>query len=343
MILQFFVLLATLGLPEMAMDSSRGKMEYIKEHKIHLLFEQLADQLLSNRPSHPIPFLIEQLKALQTGTAAPTTTDSKATAFAGITESNTSKASTASPALTSAPQPAQAPADAVPAASPSGEKAPLKVTLAVFGLDAAGKSTLITAVAGEVDKHCAPTVGFSPNHFRSEAWDLMMFDLGGGSKFRGIWKEYYSELHGVVFVVDSANPSRLAEAKEALWGILQDSRATNKPLLIFANKQDVANAQRARDVEVALGVQDVPKHHVFGCSAIADPVDENIEKGLEWLLEEVTANFDDISLRIKKQLAEDKERRKIAIQEQQKRVAEYRKQWDAEEKEKEKEKDKHHS
>lgn len=295
-------------------EVNKGKMEYIKQHKIHLLFEQLADKLLSTKPGDPVQFLLDnllQLKVEQAKANGTATSKPSATSSTSVTTSTTATATTAA------------------ATDAKKKEELLKVTLAVFGLDAAGKSTLISAISGEVDKNCAPTVGFSPNHFRSEAWDLMLFDLGGGAQFRSIWKEYYSELHGVIFVVDSANASRFNEAKEVLHGIVADSRAMGKPLLIFANKQDVSTAKTAREVEKALAVASVERHHVFGCSAIAEPMDPNIDKGLEWLLEEVTKSFDDLSLRVKKQLAEDKQRRSQAMVEQQKRVAEYRKEWDA--------------
>eukprot|EP00667_Euglena_gracilis_P016726 EG_transcript_17530 len=276
--------------------SSRGKMDYIKEHKIHILFEQLAGALLNSKPTEPIPFLINQLKALEAGNAPP-----------------------------------PGAANEAPPPEPKEKPELYKITLAVFGLDAAGKSTLISAVAGQADPNLPPTVGFSPSHFQSDNWDLMLFDLGGGAKFRSIWKEYYSELHGVIFVIDSADSTRFSEARDALTGILNDSRAAGKPLLVFANKQDMPTAKTAAEVEAALSVQTIEKHHVFGCSAIADPVDENIEKGMEWILEEVTKSFDELSSRVRRQLAEDKERRKQAMLEQAKRVEEYRKEWAAEE------------
>ena len=46
-------------------------------------------------------------------------------------------------------------------------------------------------------------------------------------------QEYYSELHGVVFVVDSADSARFEEAKDALWGILNDDRATGAAFAHF--------------------------------------------------------------------------------------------------------------
>lgn len=35
-------------------------------------------------------------------------------------------------------------------------------------------------------------------------------------RLRAIWNKYYSESHGIVFVVDSANEARFEEAKQTL-------------------------------------------------------------------------------------------------------------------------------
>eukprot|EP01006_Ploeotia_vitrea_P016910 TRINITY_DN47851_c0_g2_i1.p1 TRINITY_DN47851_c0_g2~~TRINITY_DN47851_c0_g2_i1.p1 ORF type:complete len:319 (+),score=49.24 TRINITY_DN47851_c0_g2_i1:208-1164(+) len=297
---------ATNGVPAASEIQQNSKMNYIVQHKIYVLFEQLAGALLTHQPKDPIPFLMDQLQAIHTENQA-------------------------------ANPPAEVATTDKEQAAPQQEL--MKVTLAVFGLDQAGKTTLISAIGGEVDPNCAPTVGFSPSHFQGEHWDLRMFDLGGGHKFRGIWKQYFSELHAIIFVVDAADESRFEESKEALWGVLNDDRASEKPLLVFANKQDKSTAKTSTEVEAMLGIKDLPSHYVFGCSAIADPVDSNIEKGMEWVLEEVTTVFKQLQERIDTQLAVDKARRKQEMEEQKKRVAEYRKQWDKEAEEKKKEKE----
>lgn len=44
---------------------------------------------------------------------------------------------------------------------------------------------------------------------------------------------------GLVYVVDSSDTHRLAEAKEELWGILEDDEMRGVPVVIMANKQDL--------------------------------------------------------------------------------------------------------
>jgi signal recognition particle receptor subunit beta len=47
---------------------------------------------------------------------------------------------------------------------------------------------------------------------------------------------------GSIFVVDASDHGRVAEAKEALNRVLEHEQMRGKPLLIFANKQDLEGA-----------------------------------------------------------------------------------------------------
>jgi len=59
-----------------------------------------------------------------------------------------------------------------------------------------------------------------------------LFDLGGGRRIRDIWKEYLSEIYGVIYVVDSAAPERFKEVKESLENLLSHEQVQGKPLLV---------------------------------------------------------------------------------------------------------------
>ena len=38
-----------------------------------------------------------------------------------------------------------------------------------------------------------------------QGYHVTIYDLGGSKSFRGIWPKYYHEVHGFIFVVDSAD------------------------------------------------------------------------------------------------------------------------------------------
>ena len=48
---------------------------------------------------------------------------------------------------------------------------------------------------------------------------------------------YYSEAHGLVYVVDAADPGRFDEARQTLHELLLHADLAGIPLLVFANKQ----------------------------------------------------------------------------------------------------------
>ncbi len=46
--------------------------------------------------------------------------------------------------------------------------------------------------------------------------------MGGQDKIRIMWKYYFQNTKGLIFVVDSSDEERLELAKETLYGILSD-------------------------------------------------------------------------------------------------------------------------
>ena len=75
-------------------------------------------------------------------------------------------------------------------------------------------------------------MGFSSSEFKFEKFDVTVYDLGGGKKIRSIWRNYYAEIHGVVFVVDASDESRLRECQEVLQAVLKQERVAGKRILM---------------------------------------------------------------------------------------------------------------
>ena len=84
----------------------------------------------------------------------------------------------------------------------------------------------------EYPEDVAPTVGFSKIDLRQGKFEVTIFDLGGGKRIRGIWKNYYAESYGVIFVVDSSDEERMEETKETMSEVLRHPRISGKPILV---------------------------------------------------------------------------------------------------------------
>lgn len=120
--------------------------------------------------------------------------------------------------------------------SKSAPAAPAKVgelTLLVIGLDNSGKSTLTAAINGDLDPFVVPTVGFAaPVKKRMFDVDLVFYDLGGGARIRGVWPNYFADVHGVVYVVDAADGGRLSESAHEMQQALLHPMVVGKPVLV---------------------------------------------------------------------------------------------------------------
>uniref|UniRef100_A0A3P9NI40 ADP-ribosylation factor-like 13b n=1 Tax=Poecilia reticulata TaxID=8081 RepID=A0A3P9NI40_POERE len=197
-----------------------------------------------------------------------------------------------------------------------------KVTLVMVGLDNAGKTAAVRGIQGENPQDVAPTVGFSKVDLKQGKFEVTIFDLGGGKRIRDIWKNYYSESHGVVFVVDSSDVQRIQETRETMAQVLQHPRIAGKPVLVLANKQDLEGALPEADIIENLSLEKLVNENkclcqIEPCSAIlgcGKKVDKSIKKGLTWLLSNIAKDYEAIAERVQKDTAEQR-----ALEEQDKK------------------------
>lgn len=84
----------------------------------------------------------------------------------------------------------------------------------------------------ESPEDVAPTVGFSKINLKQGRFEVTIFDLGGGKRIRNIWRNYYAESYGVIFVVDSSDIERMEETKQAMIEVLKSPKISGKPVLV---------------------------------------------------------------------------------------------------------------
>lgn len=106
------------------------------------------------------------------------------------------------------------------------------IVLILIGLDNAGKTKTVNNLAGERDDKVLPTVGFKAVNLVHKDTPVTIYDLGGGPHFRQIWAQYYSEVHGVIFVIDSSDFSRLDECRAVLEEVLSHDKISG---MVFIN------------------------------------------------------------------------------------------------------------
>ncbi|XP_039505453.1 ADP-ribosylation factor-like protein 13B [Pimephales promelas] len=216
-----------------------------------------------------------------------------------------------------------------------------KVTLVMVGLDNAGKTATVRGIQGESPLDVAPTVGFSKVDLKQGKFEVTIFDLGGGKRIRGIWKNYYSESYGVVFVVDSSDVQRIQETRDTMAEVLRHPRIAGKPVLVLANKQDQDGALAEADIIETLSLEKIVNENkclcqIEPCSAVlgyGKKVDKSIKNGLNWLLNNIAKDYEAISERVQRDTAEQKAQEEQDKKERAERVRRIREERDRQERE----------
>ncbi|XP_067156522.1 ADP-ribosylation factor-like protein 13B isoform X3 [Apteryx mantelli] len=214
-----------------------------------------------------------------------------------------------------------------------------KVTLIMVGLDNAGKTATVRGIQGESPEDVAPTVGFSKIDLKQGRFEVTIFDLGGGKRIRNIWRNYYAESYGVIFVVDSSDIERMEETKQAMIEVLNSPKISGKPMLVLANKQDREGALSEADVIESLSLEKLVNEHkclcqIEPCSAVmgcGKKIDKSIKNGLYWLLHIIAKDFDALNERIQRDTTEQKAYEEQKKQERAERVRRLREEREREE------------
>ncbi|XP_043248884.1 ADP-ribosylation factor-like protein 13B [Colletes gigas] len=183
------------------------------------------------------------------------------------------------------------------------------IILLIVGLDNAGKTTVLNRICGDSDKNVLPTIGFRTVSLRYKSYVVKIYDIGGSSQIRSLWTKYYSGIHGLIYVVDASDISRLTENKVVFGELISHECISGKPLLLLANKQDINGAideldlVENLDVEHAANTRKCPTR-VEICSCTEDEsqlkdTTTGIKNGYKWLLDIVAKNYTVLNNRLK--------------------------------------------
>merc|ERR1712072_1576306 len=149
-----------------------------------------------------------------------------------------------------------------------------EMRLLMVGLDAAGKTTILYKFKlGEVVT-TIPTIGFNVETVEYKNISFNVWDIGGQDKIRKLWRYYYQNTQGLIFVIDSNDRDHIEDAREELVQMLNEDEMKDAVLLVLANKQDLPNAMTASEVIEKLGLNGMRNRQWFMQSACATSGDD---------------------------------------------------------------------
>ena len=154
------------------------------------------------------------------------------------------------------------------------------VRMLMLGLDSAGKSTILYKLNLNETVATTTTTGFNVETISlSKDVKFTIWDVGGQDNIRHLWKHYFQGTEGLIYVVDSNDPSRMEESRKEFQGVLKDLDNDDIPILVLANKQDLPQAMKPADVAQKLGLNELSERqwHVQGtCATSGDGLYEGL-------------------------------------------------------------------
>jgi len=170
-----------------------------------------------------------------------------------------------------------------------------EMRILMVGLDAAGKTTILYKLKlGEVVT-TIPTIGFNVETVEYKNISFTVWDVGGQDKIRPLWRHYYQNTQGIIFVVDSNDKERVdgssnnseASAKEELHRMLAEDELRDAILLVFCNKQDLPQALSVAEVTERLQLNTI-RNRAWYIQATCATTGDGLYEGLDWLSNTLT-------------------------------------------------------
>ncbi|MHA1304942.1 MAG: ADP-ribosylation factor-like protein [Candidatus Heimdallarchaeaceae archaeon] len=123
-----------------------------------------------------------------------------------------------------------------------------KYSVALLGLERAGKTSLVKKLLKQDDIVTRPTYGVNIESYQYRDLNFTCFDLGGHAPFRlSLWKKFIERADGILYLVDSADHSRFEESKQTFWHYINFAKP-NSPVLFLANKSDLPNSKELTEI-----------------------------------------------------------------------------------------------
>eukprot|EP00924_Labyrinthula_sp_SR-Ha-C_P011675 maker-scaffold_17-snap-gene-5.52-mRNA-1 protein AED:0.18 eAED:0.18 QI:0/0.5/0.4/1/0.5/0.4/5/88/205 len=161
----------------------------------------------------------------------------------------------------------------------------------IIGIDHAGKTTLLEQLKRHfqhieaIPAHrIPPTVGLNIGKIDIEHCRVLFWDLGGQKKLRTIWKNYFAEAHGILFVLDSSDKSRFQEVKQTFTNIMENQELQGVPTVLCCNKQDLQTAGNVEEIEQLLQVHKYGTKRDILVRGISAVKLVNVDESVRWLI-----------------------------------------------------------
>ena len=156
--------------------------------------------------------------------------------------------------------------------------------LLIAGFDDSGKTSILNQLKYLEFIKTQPTIGYNIEAIDYKGLNFTIVDTGGQDKIRVLWKHYYQDIDGLIFVMNSNERDYIDDNIEEIRKMSCEKELEGCPFLVIANKQDEKNAFPPDEIKDKFGDIKGRKLNVFGASA---KTGEGIIEGFDWLVKAI--------------------------------------------------------
>ena len=132
------------------------------------------------------------------------------------------------------------------------------LTTLLIGLDNSGKSSMLAhfkSPGSEGIIEVLPTLGFLIEEILlPQGGKGLVFDCGGGFRYREMWDHFVAEAHGVIYVIDCTDRDRMCTVKKNISMFFKHRLLQKKPVAFFLNKYDSPGSISKEDLKRVLQI-----------------------------------------------------------------------------------------
>ncbi|GFO37895.1 ADP-ribosylation factor 1-like [Plakobranchus ocellatus] len=159
------------------------------------------------------------------------------------------------------------------------------IRILIVGLEGAGKTTSLHKLM--LKENVSTNISNGIAEYKNIKF--LSWNVGGRDETRHLWRQYYQNVKGLIFVVDSNDTEKISENKEELSRMLNEDKLNNASVLVLANKQDLPNAMNAPGITNELGLHHIRNRQWFIQATCATSGD-GLYEGLDWLSKTLKKN-----------------------------------------------------
>ncbi|MCG3215853.1 MAG: GTP-binding protein [Candidatus Heimdallarchaeota archaeon] len=161
-----------------------------------------------------------------------------------------------------------------------------KFSVALLGLERAGKTSLVKKLLKQEDIVVRPTYGVNLENYQYRDLNFTCFDLGGHQPFRlSLWKKFIERADSVIYLVDSADHARFDESKETFWHYINFAKQS-APVLFLANKSDLPKSKELTEINTSFELDKFLRNlRPFNIKKVSALTGQGIYEAWDWVVD----------------------------------------------------------